>query len=284
MRLNNYSRTFLFLCSPPLSAVSLLPSLTFLHPSGFPFPVLLLHFCSHCLLLSFCPPHLIISSNLISSPSPVLIPLSLPFRQSFPFVSFSSSPHIIFPILFHFPFVHPLFHLSFSFLHILSFHFLLLFLSSSLPFSLQSFIPSLHFFLLLFLSSSYHLISTSCPSPIFPLLFIPFPSSCLHPVVLSTAIPPFHSSSPSSFLFLLLIITCSSPPTSSPYSSSSCFPLPPLPLHSLLSSPLLFLEVIVTESCVDVEAYRKLLCEGMRSEQPGGENRLSDTLRLTCTK
>ena len=168
----------------------------------------------------------------------------------------------------------------------------LLFLSSSLPFSLQSIIPSLHLFLLLFLCSSYHLIFTSCPSPIFPLLSIPFPFSCLHPIILSTAIPPFYSSSPSSFLFLLLIelpfllslITCSSPPTSPPYSSSSCFPLSPPSLHSLLSSPLLFIEVIVTESCVDVEAYRKLLCEGMRSEQPGGENRLSDTLRLTCTK
>lgn len=219
MRLNNYSRTFLFLCSPPLSAVSLLPSLTFLHPSGFPFPVLLLHFCSHCLLLSFCPPHLIISSNLISSPSPVLILLSLPFRQSFPFVSFSSSPHIIFPILFHFPFVHPLFHLSFSFLHILSF-------LSTFPFLFSSFFSSvLHPVItplpsslsLLFLSSYLHLLSFSYfPSLVYTLSFLLSPSR-----------RPFYCYSPFSFLFSLL------------------FPLPSPHHHLLLSSYLLSLLLII---------------------------------------
>lgn len=28
----------------------------------------------------------------------------------------------------------------------------------------------------------------------------------------------------------------------------------------------------------------KVVCEGMRSQQPGAENRLSDTLRLTCSE
>lgn len=236
MRLNNYSRTFLFLCSPPLSAVSFLPSLTFLHPSGFPFPVLLLHFYSHCLLLSFCPPHLIISSNLISSPSPVLILLSLPFRQSFPFVSSSSSPHIIFPILFHFPFVHPLFHLSFSFispsLHV-PFSSLLSFLAYSLfslpptfPFLFSSFFsPVLHPVItplpsslsLLFLSSYLHLLSFSYfPSLVYTLSFLPSPSR-----------RPFYCYSPFLFLFSLL------------------FPLPSPHHHLLLSSYILSLLLII---------------------------------------
>lgn len=71
----------------------------------------------------------------------------------------------------------------------------------------------------------------------------------------------------------------------------SKFPHPSFLLHRLSflllvpwSSCLLFIEAIMTESHVEVEAYIKLLCEGMRSEQPGGANRLSDTLRLTCTK
>lgn len=230
MRLNNYSRTFLFLCSPPLSAVSLLPSLTFLHPSGFPFPVLLLHFCSHCLLLSFCPPHLIISSNLISSPSPVLILLSLPFRQSFPFVSFSSSPHII---LFHFPFVHPLFHLSFSFISpslscifslftssYISFPLLFLFLSS----------PSSRHYASSFFSFSPLLIILSPP----PVLLL-FSLSCLYPFL-----PPVPI--PSSFLLLFPLFIPLLPPLSSSFSSSSLAPLLlhplPTPHHHAFLSPL----------------------------------------------
>lgn len=84
-----------------------------------------------------------------------------------------------------------------------------------------------------------------------------------------------------------------SPPFSAPifsiYPFASCHHCPSsltqVTLFSCSSPPApLFIEVIITESYVDVEAYIKPLCEGMRSEQPGGENRLSNTLRLTCAQ
>lgn len=88
------------------------------------------------------------------------------------------------------------------------------------------------------------------------------------------------------FLFLLSFhssfFSSSIPPTfssPSPPPLPLSFPLCFLPLSS--PPPLLFItSLIITESHVDVAAYIKLLTEGMRSEQPGGENRLSDTLRL----
>ena len=189
---------------PPFSVFSPPPFLFSCPPSSFlvssPH-----HFISSNLLSVSCPyppfpspfspsPHLLLSSFLFSCP-----PFSLQFilPSSFCCPSFSLLPSLL---LFM-----SLFCLSFPFLCIPSFHFLLLFL---FPF-LSS--PSSHLYTSSFFSFSPLLISLSpfpvlllfslfCLYPFFPLVSIP--SSFL-------LIPPFYSSSPSSILFLLLIMLSS---------------------------------------------------------------------------
>lgn len=168
--------------------------------------------------------------------------------------------------------------LSVSFLHLC---FLLLSSSSILPPFLTTVTSSSPFLLPLFLLLSpvlltFHFLLSCSPFLLFscfPLLLF---SSLLYPSshILSHLLTFISSSPLSSFSSSPLL----HPPSTDSYSLSS-------PLFSPLPcSRVLFIEVIVTESSVVVEAYKKLVCEGMRSEQPGGENRLSDTLRLTCTK
>lgn len=109
---------------------------------------------------------------------------------------------------------------------------------------------------------------------LFPPLLAYFPS--LLPSYFSSYLPfPSHLSSLPLYFSIYPFASCHHCPSSlTQVTLFSCFS-PPAPL---------FIEVIITESYVDVEAYIKPLCEGMRSEQPGGENRLSNTLRLTCTQ
>lgn len=165
----------------------------------------------------------------------------------FSFLSIFSDFHFIFLSLSSFFFFAP---------HLLLTHHFPISLSTSLFWSSSFIFPSSP--LLLFSSyyfSSHYLLTFS---PSYSLL--PF-STCLYsifPFIFSFC-SPFSSPPPPSFSFFLL-----------------------LSLAPLFSSPLISSPVIITESSVDVEAYIKLLWEEMRSEQPGGENRLSDTLRLTC--
>lgn len=219
VHLNNYGRTLLFLCSPPLQICFFLPSPSFLHPP----------FYSLVLLLPFWSPHLIISSHLISFPSPVLILLSLPLFLLLLISSCHLSYSLVLPSHFNLscllPFVappFPFYHLSFS-----SCPFFVspslscvfpLFTSSYFSFSLFSpvlhpiFTPLPSSLSLLFLSAYLHFLSFSYfPSFVYTLSFL-----------LSPSLHPFYS-------FLLFIPLL--PPLSSSF-SSSCFPLPSSsPLH-----------------------------------------------------